>query len=114
MQIQYLEMVTHNVDATSSNYAEVHAVTFTERDQRLGSARTASFRNGGMIGIRAPMHETETPVVRAYMLVKDIEQAFATALEAGGEVVHPPLEIPRLGKFTIYILGGNHRGLWQM
>ena len=114
MQVQYLEVVTDDVDGTCSNYSEVHSVTFSESDERLGNARTASLAHGGMIGIRAPMHETEDLVLRAYILVDDIEKAFEKAIAAGGEIAHPPLEIAGVGKFAIYILGGNHHGLWQV
>ena len=50
-----------------------------------------------MVGVRAPMHETEEPVVRPYWLVDDIEASVAAAVEAGGEVAHPPMEIPGHG-----------------
>lgn len=42
----------------------------------------------------------------------DIETAVAAAMEAGGEVTHPPLEIPGHGAFAICILGPIHHGLW--
>ena len=32
---------------------------------------------------------------------------------AGGEIVHPPMEIPGHGIFAIFIQGGIHHGLWQ-
>jgi hypothetical protein len=60
------------------------------------------------------MHETEEPAVRPYWLVDDIEAAVAAAVEAGGQVAHPPLEIPDHGKFAIFIQGGVHHGLWQL
>jgi len=34
-------------------------------------------------------------------------------VKAGGVVAHPALELPGLGTFGIYILGGVHHGLWQ-
>ena len=64
--------------------------------------------------MRAPMHESEEPVVRPYLLVDDIEAASRTAAEAGGEIAHPPMEIPGHGKFAIYIQGGIHHALWQV
>jgi len=33
---------------------------------------------------------------------------------AGGEIAHPPMEIPDHGKFAIHIVGGVHHGLWQV
>ena len=60
------------------------------------------------------MSESEQPVVRPYWLVNDIGAALDAAVHAGGEVAHPPLEIPGHGTFAIYILGGNQHGLWQL
>lgn len=114
MQIHYLEIVTQDVDATCAAYAKAHDVTFSEGEPGLGNARTTALANGGMIGVRAPMHETEEPVVRPYLLVDNIDRAVQAAEAAGAEIAHPPLEIPGLGKFAIYIQGGNHHGLWQL
>ena len=66
-----------------------------------------------MVGVRAPMRESEVPVVRPYWLVDDIESAVAAAEDAGGEVAHPPMKIPGHGTFAIYIKGGVEHGLWQ-
>ena len=60
-----------------------------------------------------PMHETEEAVVRPYLLVDDIEAAATAAVEQGGEIAHPPMELPGHGTFAIFIQGGVHHGLWQ-
>lgn len=114
MQIQYLEIVTPDVDATCANLAELHGVAFGEPVAALGNALTTALPDGGLLGVRAPMHESEDPVVRPYMLVDDIEAA-AKAAEAGGATIaHPPMELPGgLGTFAIFIQGGIHHGLWQ-
>jgi hypothetical protein len=113
MQIHYLEIVTRKVAAVCAAYAAAHGVQFGEPDAGLGHARTAALPGGGLVGVRAPMQEAEEPVVRPYWLVDEIEAAVAAAVEAGGEVAHPPMEIPGHGTFAIYILGGIHHGLWQ-
>jgi len=114
MQIHYLEIVTPEVDAVCAAYAAANGVQFSEPDAGLGNARTAALAGGGRVGVRAPMHESEEPVVRPYRLVDDIEAAVAAAIEAGGEVAHPPLEIPGHGTFAIYLHGGVQHGLWQL
>lgn len=114
MQIQYLEIVTEEVDAVCAAYASAHEVQFGEPDAGLGGARTTALPGGGLMGVRAPMHESEDPVVRPYWLVDDIQNALSQAVEVGAEVAHPPLEIPGHGTFAIYILGGVHHGLWQL
>jgi len=114
MQIHYLEIVTEAVDATCAAYEKIHGVSFSEPQAGFGNARTATFASGGVLGVRVPMHESEQPVVRPYLLVDNIEAAVATAVEAGGEIAHPPMEIPGHGTFAIYIQGGIHHGLWQV
>jgi predicted enzyme related to lactoylglutathione lyase len=113
MQIHYLEIVTKEVDAVCAAYAATNGVKFGEPDAGLGNARTAALPDGGLVGVRAPMHDAEEPVVRPYWLVDDIEAAVATAVKSGGEVAHPPLEIPGRGTFAIYIQGGIQHGLWK-
>lgn len=114
MQIQYLEIVTKEVDAVCAAYASTNRVQFSEPDAGLGNARTAPLAGGGLVGVRAPMSETEEPVVRPYWLVKDIEAAIAAVVQAGGEIAHPPMEIAGHGTFAIYLQGGNDHGLWQL
>lgn len=114
MQIQYLEIVTKEVDAVCAAYAATNGVQFGEPNPGLGNARIAALAGGGLVGVRAPLRETEEPVVRPYWLVKDIEAAVAAAVQAGGELAHPPMEIPGQGRFAIYLQGGNDHGLWQL
>jgi len=114
MQVHYLEIVTPDVKATCRALEELHEVSFGEPEAGLGNARTAVLSSGGLVGVRAPMRADEEPVVRPYLLVEDIEAAVAAAEAAGGEIAHPPLEIPGRGKFAIYFLGGIQYGLWQV
>lgn len=113
LQIQYLEIVTPMVDETCGVLSETHGVEFGDPIAELGNARTADLADGGRIGVRAPMRETEEPVVRPYLLVDDIDAAVKAAEKAGAEIAIPPMEIPGQGKFSIYILGGIDHGLWQ-
>lgn len=114
MQIHYLEIVTPEVDAVCATYERLHGVSFGEPEAGLGNARTATLAKGGLVGVRAPMHETEEPVVRPYLLVDDIEAACEAAVAAGGVIAHPPLELPGYGTFAIYMQGCIHFGLWQV
>ena len=114
MTVQYLEIVTPSVDETCEALAGAHGVVFTDPIAELGNARTAKLKDGGRIGVRAPMRETETPVVRPYVLVDDIEAAVKAAVKAGATVAIPPMQLPGQGTFSIYILGGIEHGLWQL
>ena len=113
MKIQYLEIVTPEMDALVDQYSKVYSITFSEPNAGFGGARTAELDGGGMIGIRGPMRESENPVVRPYVLVDDIKAAVEAAVAAGGEVAVPPMEIPEYGMFAIVINGGIDCGFWQ-
>ena len=114
MLVQYLEVVTADVDATCSALEKLHGVSFGKPEASLGNARTATLRGGGQVGVRAPMREDEESVVRPYMLVDDIEAAVKAAETAGGEIAMPATEIPGHGKFAIYFQGGIQYGLWEL
>lgn len=114
MRVQYLEIVTKDVAAVCAAYTAAAGLDFGEPVAELGNARTAKLPDGGLIGVRAPLRETEAPVVRPYWLVEDIEAALAAAVAAGGVTAVPPLEIAGYGTFAIYTLGGNDFGLWQL
>lgn len=114
MQIQYLEVVTPDVDAVCAAYEAADGVKFGEPDARLGYARTALLAGGGLVGVRAPLRTTEEPLVRPYWLVADIEAAVAAVVQAGGLVAVEPTLIPGHGTFAIYLQGGNDHGLWQL
>lgn len=114
MKIHYLEIVTKDVDGVCAAYASANGVRFGEPDAGLGNARTTALADGGLLGVRAPLRETEAPVVRPYWLVDDIRAAVAAVVQAGGFVAVEPTPIPGHGTFAIYLQGGNDHGLWQL
>ncbi len=111
IQVQYLEIVTPDVDATCAALAKLHGVQFSEPVAALGNARTASLKGGGRIAVRAPMRANEESVVRPYVLVDDIEAAVKSAQALGADFAVTATEIPGQGKFAIYFLGGVQYGL---
>lgn len=113
MNVHYLEIVTPEVDGTCAALEKMHGVTFGNPVAELGNARTAALREGGRIGVRAPMHDAEKPVVRPYVLVDDVKAAVKQVEAAGAEIALPYMEIPGQGKIAIYFLGGIEHGLWQ-
>ena len=113
MRIHYLEIVTKDVEATCKTFSQIHGVKFAEADQNLGGARTAELTNGGLLGVRAPLRETEEPVVRPYFLVEDIEASVETARDSGAVIALPPTEIAGHGQCAIIIQSGIQSGLWQ-
>ena len=113
MKIYYLEIVTQDIESACRLYSAMYGVTFGNADLNLGGARTADLDGGGMLGVRAPLRDSETPVVRPYVLVDDINAVVSAASDAGAEVAMMPMEIPGYGQFAIVINGGIESGLWQ-
>ncbi len=113
MKIEYLEIVTPDVDSVCQNLEQVHGARFSAPVAELGNARTAPLANGGSIGVRAPMNDSEGPVVRPYMLVEDAAAAIRAAENAGGEIALPSMEIPGHGTIGIYLQGGIQHAVWQ-
>ncbi|MEM8678819.1 MAG: hydroxylase [Planctomycetota bacterium] len=113
MQLEYLEIVTPEADALCKQYTAIHGVTFSDPVPSFGNARTASLKGGGLLGIRGPLRDTETPVIRPYVGVKDLDAAVAAAAEAGADVALPRMDIPGHGAIAIVIQGGIECGLWQ-
>lgn len=113
MKIYYLEIVTPDVDAAVALCIQIHGATFADPNPIFGGARITKLDGGELLGIRAPMRETETPVVRPYYLVDNIDNAVESASNAGAEVAMGPTEMPGYGKFAIFVQGGIETGLWQ-
>lgn len=111
--IQYLEIVSPNVDALCETYERLHGVKFGAPDANLGNARTAELANGSTLGIRAPLRDTEEPIVRPYFLVDDIEASVAKAADSGALIALPPMALLGHGKCAVFIQGGAEHGLWQ-
>ena len=115
MRIHYVEIVTKDVETICTLYSKLHGVTFGDADQNLGGARTARLASGGgMLGVRAPMHDGERPVVRPYILVDDVEATVAAAAKFGADIAVPPMNLPGHGTCAIIVQGGIESGLWQI
>lgn len=112
--VQYLEVVTADMEATCAALEKLHGVRFSEPVAALGNARTATLEGGGRVGVRKPMREDEAPVVRPYLLVDDVEAAVKAAKAAGGEIAMTATILPGHGKFAIYVLGGIQYGVWEL
>ena len=82
-------------------------------EPELGNARVARATNGSSLGVRAPLAEHETPIVRTYYAVDDIHKTVKDAEAAGAVIAYPPTKQGDSGTWAIYILGGTQFGLWQ-
>jgi uncharacterized protein len=108
----YIEVVTAEPAVVKDAYAAIHGLRF-EPVTELGNAFVAVLPNGCRWGVRAPMRDTEKPVVRTYVRVPDLDAATSVAASNGAVIALPPTELPGHGRIAIYILGGIEQGLWQ-
>ncbi|MEM1080957.1 MAG: hydroxylase [Pseudomonadota bacterium] len=110
MSIQYLGVVTTDVAGVCASNASSQGIEFGAPDPGLGQARTAAWPAGGMIGIRAPMHDGEEPMIRPYMRVDDIEHAVAAAVAAGATLAVSPMDLLEHGQCAIVFQGDVQLG----
>ncbi|GBL04325.1 VOC family protein [Glaciecola sp. KUL10] len=114
-RIHYLEIVTSNVNQVCDFYSQTLGVSFSDAIPELGGARTANLLNGGtLLGVRAPLHETEEPTSRPYYLVSNIVKAVEAAKNSGAQVAVPPMEISGRGQCAVLMFGPIQSGLWQV
>lgn len=111
--IHYLEIVTPDVAATCEVYTQVHGWQFKAVPE-LGFAFVAELPDGSRCGIRAPLRDTEAPIVRTYVRVAELEVATRRAQHAGAKLAIERMEIPGHGAIAIYLFGGIEHGLWQV
>ncbi len=110
--IHYLEIVTPDVDGACLLYSTALGWPFQAAVPELGNARVASLPDGSLCGIRAPLHESETPVVRTYLWVSDLEAATRAAEGAGATILLEGMDLAGWGRITIFEFGGVQQGLW--
>ena len=113
MGVHYLEIVSDDVDASCALYERVHGLSFGQPDPDLGQARVATRADGSMVGIRKPLAAHETPIMRTYLAVEDIQRAAQEAESSGAVIAYPPTRQGKRGSFAIVIQGGVQHGLWQ-
>ena len=112
--VHYLEIVTPDVEAARDLYGTAYGWQFEPMRAELGNAFVATLPGGALCGIRAPMHAEETPIVRTYLRVPDIQEAVRQAARLGAEIALEPVELPGHGTIAIYMHGGIQQGLWQV
>lgn len=112
--LHYLEIVAPDVEAACAAQAAAFGWTFGAPVAELGMARVAVLPGGLRCGIRAPMHEVETPVTRAYVSVPALEPALAAAEAAGARTLLGAMDLPGHGRIAIVEIGGVQQGLWEV
>jgi predicted enzyme related to lactoylglutathione lyase len=111
--LHLVEIVSNDVGALTELYQDLHGLSFGPPDPDLGQARVATRADGTLVGIRAPLAEHDTPIVRTYFEVDDIHEAVRKAEAAGAITAYPPTLQGQRGTFAIVFHGDVQLGLWQ-
>ncbi|MCL1080029.1 hydroxylase [Parashewanella spongiae] len=114
IQVNYLEIITPNVDQVCTSYSETLQVSFSEAIAELGGARTAALNSGDTLGIRTPMHDAEEPTTRPYYLVDDIKITVSEAENSGAQVLVPPMKTSHRSQCAIVSFDSIQNGFWQV
>ncbi|MEL7059887.1 MAG: hypothetical protein AAGN46_07665 [Acidobacteriota bacterium] len=112
-RVHYTEIVCNDVAEHIAALEQVHGLSFGPPMADLGLAQVAKAPDGRLIGVRAPLAEHETPIIRTYVEVADIAGAVEKAAAAGAVIAYPPTQQGDTGTWAIYILGDLQFGLWQ-
>lgn len=112
--IHYLEIVTPDAEAACRFYSNTYGWAFKPAGAELGFSFVAELPGGSRCGIRGPLSPEETPIVRTYLRVADLEAATREAARLGARVLLDHMEIPGWGMISIYEFGGIQQGLWQV
>jgi predicted enzyme related to lactoylglutathione lyase len=113
MAVQYVEIVSNDVDTLMALYQHMHGLSFGPPDPDLGQARVATRTDGTLVGIRKPLAAHEQPIMRTYLAVENIEHAVKRAEDSGAMIAYPPTRQGQRGTFAIVIQGDVQHGLWQ-
>jgi predicted enzyme related to lactoylglutathione lyase len=113
MAVEYLEIVSADVESVTVFYERVHGLSFGGPDPDLGGARVAARPDGTLVGVRKPLAAHEQPIMRTYLAVEDIARAVKDAESAGAMLAYPPTRQGARGTFAIVFQGGVQHGFWQ-
>jgi hypothetical protein len=112
--IHYLELGTPEVEGACRAYEAAMGWAFQSPVPELGQARVAQLTDGSWCGIRAPLFESEAPVMRTYLRVADLDAATQAAAESGATVLLESMDLPGWGRISIVEIGSLQQGFWQV
>lgn len=102
----WTELCTRDVEAAKKFYGELIGWTYEESD--MGQFKYTMFKTpgtgqfvGGMMPINAPQFEGVPPHWMPYITVENVDASLEKCKALGGEVVHPPTDIPQTGRFCV-------------
>ena len=104
--ISFTELMTTNVEAAKGFYKEVFGWELKAWPMECGGEYTVISCGeedvGGMMSMPKELADMNVPPHwTSYVTVDDIDQVAAKTVEIGGEVLHGPMDIPKVGRFAV-------------
>lgn len=102
----WVELMTRDVAAAKEFYTEL--IGWKMVDQKIGGHQYTTLKPpgaknsvGGLMQMEGPQFEGVPAHWMPYIAADDIDAKAAKCVELGGEVLHPPTDIPGIGRFCV-------------
>lgn len=116
VKMEHAELVSKDPAATQKFLEKAFQLKFTVMGPEMGNYRMHGRQEGasaGAIGILSPMGP-EGPGTISFFTVPNIDEAIKSVKAAGGKIVMPKTEIPKMGYTAVYMAPGEvTQGLYQ-
>ncbi len=113
----WIDVLQPDVEATMAFYGGLFGWEFEVRTPAGAPTAYAYARKDGLLvaGVGGPPEaDDQPPAWTTYVRVESVDDTAATVLAAGGQVVAPPVDIPRSGRVAVCTdPAGAVFGLWQ-
>jgi predicted enzyme related to lactoylglutathione lyase len=102
----WTELMTRDVPAAKKFYADLIGWKMTDQDISGHPYTTVTppgtkHSIGGIMGMAGPQFEGIPPHWMPYIAVENIDEKANLAQKLGGQVLHPPTDIPNVGRFCV-------------
>jgi hypothetical protein len=99
------ELITTDLTSAKEFYGELLGWTFTETKTIYGNPYLVIHRHGtfvgGMMLKDGNVSDDVTPCWDPYVTVDDVEASAKRVKKLGGELILPPTDIPKFGRFCV-------------
>jgi predicted enzyme related to lactoylglutathione lyase len=100
--ISWFELTTPDIEASIAFYSALFGWNITVEQMDFGPYGVINVGELGMGGMSAPLSPEIPPHWGGYITVDDADAAAAAVTDGGGAILSPPMDIPEVGRFTVF------------
>jgi uncharacterized protein len=116
VKLDHAEFVSKDPEATQKFLEKAFGLKFMVMGPEMGNYRMHGRQEGaagGTMGIRSPMGPENAGTI-SYLTVPNIDEAIKSVTAAGGKIIQPKSEIPKVAYIAVYVAPGEvTQGLYQ-